>query len=260
MEKFINKGTYFEYDLNNDIQIIFTNTDANDLAFQGENKDHDVILNNRKRLASAMNTKLSNFTFARQNHTENIYQVASDDKGKGSLNFDDGINNVDGLYTFENQIVLSTFHADCTPVYIYSEEDNFISVLHAGLQGTLKSITYKALKYYINELQINSENLKVVIGPCISIESFEVESDVLSKLKELTYIDYNSCFETVNAVKYKVDIKRVNKLQAIEAGIREDNIYVSTLNTHSNADFYSFRDKKSKERMIACIVQNKGEK
>src|SRR5690606_16145635 len=93
------------------------------------------------------------------------------------------------LYTFEKNIVLATFTADCVPVIFYHENSGVIGVIHSGWQGTVKEITVKIFQHLIKNENCQSEHFHVYIGPAISQEKFEVDEDVYERFKQLGYAD-----------------------------------------------------------------------
>lgn len=250
MEKFIKDGIVFNYE-HPDYKIVFTNSDGGNMAYQATG---DNVLENRQAVAEKLGVNLNNFVFAKQCHSADIAEVSKLDRGRGVLSFEDGIADVDGLYTFDNDVVLSAFYADCTPVYIMSKSDNLTCVIHAGWQGTVKAIVYKAIEHF-KTLGIDPANLEVVIGPSISYENFEVENDVIELINKLDMIETKLCYTQINDIKYKADVKLINKLQAIASGVSEQNIYVSEICTYDSSDLFSFRRDKQTGRMISCIFK-----
>ncbi len=250
MEKFIKDGIIYDYP-HPDYKIVFTNRDGGNMAYQATG---DNVYQNRVAVADKIGRPIEQFVFARQCHSADIAEVTSASAGRGVLSFEDGIDAVDGLYTFDNDLVLSAFYADCTPVYIMSPTDNLTCVIHAGWQGTVKAIVFKAIEHF-KTLGIDPANLEVVIGPSISQANFEVESDVIELITKLDMIETNLCYEQINDIKYKADVKLINKLQAVAAGVLEQNIYVSDICTYDSEDLFSFRQDNQTGRMISCIFK-----
>ena len=188
----LNKNNVLEFKNEDNINIFFsTNLDGKSTGdYKGLNlalhvgDDDNTVVENRQIYAEKIGIDLSNFVYSNQTHSDLYYQVTSKDINKGTTSTLDAIKDVDCLYTFEDDIVLNMFYADCTPVYFYSKIDNLIGVIHAGWQGTVKEITYKVLTHIINDHNIDPANLTVIVGPSISQESFEVEGDVIEKLND----------------------------------------------------------------------------
>lgn len=250
MDTFTKNGIIYESS-DDSYGIIFTSKEAGNMGYQayGEN-----VLENRVNVANKLGKEIDDFVFSKQVHSNNFYEVKAEDKGRGVYDFESGIADVDCLYTFDPSIVLTGFFADCTPVFIVSEADNLHCIVHAGWQGTTKAIVFKTINHF-KSLGIKVEDMKVIIGPSIGYESFEVEEDVINAINQLDMIKTSECYTKINDIKYKADIKKVNELQALAAGIDSKNISVSKFCTFQNEDFYSFRKNNETGRMIGCIYK-----
>ena len=98
------------------------------------------IIENRKKLATSLHCELDNFVCANQTHSSNFHRVTLADKGRGANRVDTAIADTDALYTYEPNLLLCSFTADCVPVIFYNEVNGLIGVIHSGWQGTVKEI------------------------------------------------------------------------------------------------------------------------
>jgi YfiH family protein len=229
---------------------------SNNMSLAVGDDDQNVLFN-RKKLAKEIGIDLSNFVFLNQNHTNNISKISKIDRGSGSVDISSSIQNTDGVYTFENDIVLTSFHADCVPIYFYSKQDNLVGVVHAGWKGTSKNIVKSFLKKLRNE-KIDLNNLTIVIGPASGKNDYEVEQDVIDCFKENPVDKFDQACRRKNDKKYILDVKKVNLLQLLEEGIKEKQIYISEEETTANNEkYFSFRQEGVTGRMIAYIVRKK---
>ena len=90
--------------------------------------DEDAaVRENFRRLAGAMKTDVSEFVFTDQTHTTNVRRVTAEDAGKGIVKERD-YTDIDGLITNEPGLVLSTFYADCVPLY-------FVDPVHRAIRA-----------------------------------------------------------------------------------------------------------------------------
>lgn len=64
--------------------------------------------------------------------------------------------------------------ADCIPVLLYDERQHLVAAVHAGWRGTVGRI----VQLTIRQMQSRGEDLHAVIGPGISLASFEVGDEV----------------------------------------------------------------------------------
>lgn len=244
---------------NNEVDVIFTTRlggvsqkefSTNNLAFQvGDN--YDDVLQNRKLLAEKLNIPLSSFVFANQNHGINIQKITKDDCGKGMENFEDGILQTDCLYTYEKDIPLACFYADCTPIYFYESNKKLVGVIHAGWQGTAKNIVKVVMEYLQKQENIDFTKLQIIIGPNIKKESFEVQEDVYQQFKNNIYTTKDVIQE--NERSWNIDIVKYNKNSLIEYGVKEENIFISSLDTVKEQNLFSFRRDQQTGRMLAII-------
>lgn len=212
------------------------------------NDDVENVIKNREKLASDIGFKLDDFVTSSQTHSCNYYRVKKSDKGRGAYDMDSSIKNNDALYTFENGIVLASYHADCTPVFFFSKKHNLIGVIHAGWLGTAREVTYKTLKHIIDEYNVSPMDLCVHIGPSISSEVYEVQQDVVDQMP-----NYHDAFTFKNNQIF-LDTAYANKLQIEKLGIRD--ILHDNRCTYKNDDlFFSHRREANTGRMMAFIYQ-----
>lgn len=230
-----------------------TEPEANNMALHAcENMNH--VVENRKKLAASLNGKLGDFVCAQQTHSANFRKVNVKDKGRGALRMDTAIANTDALYTYEPNLVLSSFHADCVPIIFYHDVTGVIGVVHSGWQGTVKEITLKLFKHLIQEEQCHPDDFHVQIGMALSQEKFEVDHDVYAKFKDLGYAQPFMYFnEQTN--KYHIDNQQTVKKQCILAGIPEDRISIDQTCTYVSPDGFSYRQDKESGRHLSFIMK-----
>jgi hypothetical protein len=126
--------------------------------------NYEEVLQRRKEVAIDLKIEQPNLIFTHQTHSDVIKEVTRQDIGKGSFAFEEGIEG-DALYTKERGLAIGIFHADCVPIFFYDPTIPLVGIIHAGFPGTLKHITYKAIKYIITKENLNPENIKIFIGP-----------------------------------------------------------------------------------------------
>lgn len=212
------------------------------------------VMNNRLKLASFLNCDVDDFVCANQTHSANVHHVTAEDKGRGSRSVDNAISNTDALYTYEPNILLCTFTADCVPVIFYNETTGLTGVIHSGWQGTIKEITLKVFEHLIKNEQNNPEEIKVVLGPALSQERFEVDEDVYQKFKDLGYADEFIYFkEETN--KYHIDNQQTVKKQCELVGIPLNNVKIDLTCTFHHPDGFSYREDKKTGRHLSFIMR-----
>jgi copper oxidase (laccase) domain-containing protein len=136
------------------------------------------------------------------------------------------IEGVDALYCGgKADCCLGIYVADCAAVWIYDTVGGCRGLAHSGKLGTQQNIVGELLKAMRKNLGVAPSECIAVISPCI------------------------------RPPHYEVDIVTAIKSQLAEAGIREENIIDSGLNTAEDTEtFYSYRvEKGNTGRMLALF-------
>ena len=216
--------------------------------------NNNKVIMNRKILAKNLNIDFASLTSAKQVHGNNVYIVKDKEKGKGSLEYKNSIENTDALLTKSKDITLFSYYADCVPLYFYDLENEIIGLAHAGWKGTLKKISLKVLEKLKNNFASNLNNCLVAIGPSISKEYYEVDERIINKFEEeFDYLDEFIVYKGKD--RYLLDLPGLNKIMLIKAGILIKNIDLSNICTFSESDnFYSYRRDKGKTGRMASII------
>ena len=192
---------------------------------------------------------------------ENIYRVKQV-HGKDVIiikdekNINISIQESDGLITDKKGISLCTYHADCVPIYFYDKVNKIIGLAHAGWKGTLNNIVEVMIQNMIIHFNCNLQDIIVAIGPSIGPCCYEIGHDVEILFKE-KYPNNSDIIKENNGKTY-LNLWKSNKINLLNLGINEKNIFHSNLCTSCNIDsLYSYRKEKgTKNRMIAAIMLN----
>lgn len=214
----------------------------------------EAVVENRKRLAEELGVSLDQFVLAQQTHSNHFYHVTSKDKGRGAWTTEDAISDTDALFTYEPNIVLGAFTADCVPLLFWSEQSHLIASVHSGWQGTVKEIVPALLLHLKDQHGEDLSSVHAFIGPALSEEKFEVDSDVAELYKQLGYADAFIRFKEETG-KYHIDNALTVREQCIRAGIRPDFIDHSTVCTYQSPDGFSYRQNKKDGRHLVFILR-----
>ena len=218
-------------------------------------EQRENIIQNREKLAAALQCELNHFVCTNQTHSANFYKVTFEDRGLGAKCKETAIADTDALYTYESNVVLCSFAADCVPVVFYDEVRGLVGVIHSGWQGTVKEISRKLLEHLINAEHCMPQHLHVQIGTALSQEKFEVDEDVYRKFKNLRYAD-DFIYYNDNTNKYHIDNQLVVKKQCELAGIPTTNIVIDRTCTFTNPNGFSYRQNRNSGRHL-CFVMKK---
>ena len=193
------------------------------------------VLRNRKLLADNLNLDPGAFLFPDQCHTSNIRRVDAGISDSALLNTDALMTNISGR-------VLCVTTADCIPLIILDRLAHTIAVIHAGWRGLADGIIPGTIGRLKSEYNCQPENLFVGMGPSISAKHYEVGSDVLEKIEQVTGNLNQITFSSPSKGKAFLDLGNIAKFQLLSEGISETNIEISGICTFDNtSDFYSAR-------------------
>jgi hypothetical protein len=196
-----------------------------------------AVRENYRRLAEALEVSLENFVFSDQTHTTNVRKVTEADAGCG-LTREKTYKDVDGLITNVPGLVLSTFFADCVPLYFVDPVQKAIGMSHSGWRGTAGRMGKKTIEAMAREYGSNPKNLVCAIGPSICQECYEVSEDVAEAFR--AEFAGNSIYPMEEILaekgggKYRLSLWKANEIVLLEAGVKREHLAVTNLCTCCN--------------------------
>lgn len=218
-------------------------------------EDPTQVVANRQDLADALQVDADQFVFANQTHSKKAYQVKADDQGRGTKTTDDAIDDVDALFTYEPNIVIGVFTADCVPVLFYDEDSGLIGAIHSGWKGTVQDVvswTFAQIKGQDPDLFMGK--MKAILGPSIAQDSFEVDKDAADQFKALGYADDFIQWDA-RREKYLIDNQATVAEQLKRVGFLPENIQLSDQDTLKMTDGFSYRLDKTPGRHFNFITR-----
>ncbi len=193
----------------------------------------EAVEENFHRVAMALGTDYEKFICSDQTHTTNVRRVTGADAGKGLTRSRD-YTDVDGLITNEPGVVLSTFYADCVPLYFVDPQHKAIGLSHSGWRGTVGRIGKITLEAMRQEFGTRPEEVISAIGPSICQSCYEISEDVAEAFKrEFRTHETEILLDKKNG-KYQLDLWRANELVLLEAGVRPEHLAVTNICTCCN--------------------------
>ncbi len=170
---------------------------------QGDIKEN--VDENYKRIAKHFGITTDDIVTSSQTHTTNIRKVTKADNGKGLTKARD-YDNIDGLITNEKGILLSTFYADCVPLFIVDIKNKAIGLSHSGWRGTVGKMGEVTLNEMHREYGTTANDVKVAIAPSICQKCYEVSEDVALEFEKAFPQNDDMAFEYLK--RYKSDINQ----------------------------------------------------
>lgn len=200
-----------------------------------------------------------------QVHGTEIRQIASDFIALPGNIRQMVLDGVDAVMTDVEGVCVGVSTADCIPILLYEPTRKVACAVHAGWRGTAKRIVEKAIHTMVITYKINPQNLRAIICPGISLDSFEVGDEVFCQFAEA-----NFPMETIARKqpalkpeyaaqeKWHIDLPICNKLQMESMGVKPENIKDIAIDTYTHADEYfsARRQDPDTGRIFSGIIIN----
>ncbi len=236
--------------------------------------DENAVMENYRRLAAEIGCDIGDFVCTDQTHTTNVIRVGKYDRGNG-VTRPRPYTDVDGLVTNEPGVVLSTFYADCVPLYFVDPVNKAIGLSHSGWRGTAHRMGQTTIEKMAAEFGTKPEDVIAAIGPSICQDCYEVSEDVAEEFARefggaACYMDncvaddwklklQGRAAEILsygNAPgKYQLNLWRANEIVLAEAGVKKGNIVTTNICTCCNPDvLFSHRASHGKRGNLGAFM------
>ena len=195
------------------------------------------VLENYNLWCASLGINPKQLVMLHQTHGREVIRVDEENCGEGL--YKPRRLGIDGMVTNERGVALVTSHADCTPIYIYDPVNEAIGLSHAGWRGTTLEIAHATVEKMKTEFNSNPSDLYAAIGPCISIEHFECNEDVIDAISNMSVKDISGAYTySAERGKFNVSLSAVNKAVLMSAGIPESQIEIDGACTFAEKDKY----------------------
>jgi len=221
---------------------------------RGDKKEN--VDENFRRIAGVLGCETEDFVLTHQTHTTNVRVVTKEDKGKGITKERD-YEDVDGLITNVPGIVLSTFYADCVPLYFVDPVKKAIGLSHSGWRGTVNKMGKVTVEKMVEEYGSNPSDIIAAIGPSICVDCYEVSMDVAEEfLHAFRYADnLVDIVRQKNDGKAMLDLWQANLAVLLEAGIQREHITLPDVCTACNKNIlFSHRASNGKRGNLGAFL------
>lgn len=217
----------------------------------------EAVLENYRRIAETFGKNIGDFVCTDQTHTTTVLQVGKAQKGYG-VTKDRPYTDVDGLITNEPGVILSTFYADCVPLYFVDPVHKAIGLSHSGWRGTVGRMGQKTLEAMAEAYGTKPEDVYAAVGPSICQECYEISEDVA----EHFYQEFEGHGEEIlinkGNGKYQLDLWKTNEIVLLEAGIKAEHLAVTNVCTCCNSEvLFSHRASYGKRGNLAAFLMLK---
>ena len=229
------------------------------LSFTRGDKE-EAVRENYMRMAKALRVDADSFVFSQQTHTTNVRAVSFQDKGRGlltPLTYQD----VDGLITNVPGLTLTTFYADCVPLYFVDPVHKAIGLSHSGWRGTVGRMGAVTLQRMQEEYGTDPANVIAAIGPSICQDCYEVSEDVIQEFQNAFEPKFHKqLFYRKENGKYQLNLWTANEIVLTEAGVPREQIAITNVCTCCNGDkLFSHRASQGRRGNLAAFLALKEE-
>ncbi len=160
----------------------------------------------------------------------------------------------DAMITNERGLAIGVETADCVPILLVDPGAPAVAAVHAGWRSTVRKIVQKAVAAMRKDFGSDPRRLIAAIGPSIGPECYEVDDPVMGPLRDAFASWQEVAWPRENG-RWSLDLAKLNRLELVQAGLPEPNIYSFGMCTCCMADlFYSFRREGRTGRMLSAIM------
>ena len=140
----------------------------------GSSDKKNNVLKNLEIVGNKINAKSKKIILLSQVHGNKFHYIKKNSKSCNRKFVGDA------LVTDKKNTPIAVLTADCAPILIYDEKNKMVAAIHAGWKSAYKNIVKKVIKFMIKN-GCSPENITAAIGPCISINSYQVQQDLIKK-------------------------------------------------------------------------------
>ena len=214
----------------------------------------EAVEENYRRIAQALDVDYGRFVFSDQTHTTNVLQVTEKDAGNGIIR-EREYPDIDGLITNVPGLVLTTFYADCVPLYFVDPVHRAIGLSHSGWRGTVNRMGQVTIERMQEAYGADPADLICAIGPSICQDCYEVSEDVTEQFAA-AFPGYEAeLFYRKENGKYQLNLWRANEIVLTEAGVKPEHLAVTDICTCCNPkNLFSHRASHGKRGNLAAFL------
>lgn len=214
--------------------------------------DPEVVLNNRRLVTGKLGYEAEAWTCGEQVHGKHVAVIKAEDRSRGLLDRQSALQDTDGLVTNVPGVLLTSFYADCVPLYFYDPVQQAVGLAHAGWKGTVAGIAVSMMETMEREYGSRRQDIRAAIGPSIGDCCYEVDEAVMQHVRVWfddspvndEYKDSASkkAYRSVDNGKTMLNLKECNRHIMMKAGILPDHIECTTWCTSCHPElFFSYR-------------------
>jgi YfiH family protein len=223
-------------------------------AFCGD--DPAVVAKNRKILCNTIGIDVDRLIVPRELHDNEIKEIEPSFfnlSKEEQLNF---VSTCDALITNMREVCLAVSTADCVPILLYDKKLRIVAAVHAGWKGVVKKILPMTIELMQTKYNSNVEDIIAATGPCISVDLYQVNQDVVNEFQSVFGKDEMShILQTKENGTLFIDLKKAVLIQCKKANLLDENVEIHSGCTFQTGELYfsARRDSVYSGRMLSGI-------
>ncbi len=195
--------------------------------------DPAAVMENFRRVAQVFGKSEADFVCSDQTHTTHVLRVDQSFRGMG-VTRERSFSDIDGLITDEPGLILSTFYADCVPLFFVDPRHRAIGLSHSGWRGTVGRMGQATLNAMQREFHTDPKDVLAAVGPSICQDCYEVSEDVAQAFAEEFIGHERDILLEKGGGKYQLDLWKANEIVLREAGVQKEHLAVTNICTCCN--------------------------
>lgn len=205
------------------------------------------VLEAQEELAAVLGLPRANLIIPRQVHGHEVLVVDEPLMELDAAERASRLDGIDALVTNLSGVCICVSTADCVPVLVYDSTKGVCAAIHAGWRGTVQNIVGETVRKMSETFSVCPSDFKSIIGPSISLQSFEVGDEVYSHFADAGFDMHKiakryPCKGSADAEKWHIDLWEANRLQLMEAGVQAKDITLAGICTYKEYErFFSAR-------------------
>ncbi len=224
------------------------------------------VLENRRRFQSALGATDLRLISLQQIHSDviHLFDAAPSEPCRG-----------DASATNRSGLLLGVQTADCVPILLVDPKERAIAAVHAGWRGTLQRIVVKTIGRMHMQFGTDPAGLLAAIGPAIGGCCYEVGTEVATQFQS-QFADAPEWFDEFrtgdepNPIQWLnmqppghqpppknvlLHLRKANRSQLLDVGLRAPNIFVSDLCTACRRDLlFSYRKEGPQSGRLMSVI------
>lgn len=217
-----------------------------------------AVLENRRRICQALHIDYRRLVAGEQVHGDAVAVVTAEHIGRGSLSLDTAIPQTDALITNVPNVPLSSYYADCVPLFFMDPVKKAVGLAHAGWKGTVLRIGAKTVRQMQVNFGCRPQDILAAIGPSIGPCCYQVDQPVIKQVAA-NFDFWQQTAKQCDDEHWLLNLWEINRRVLTEVGVKPENITVAEICTMCRNDLlYSYRAAQGRTGRMASLIMLTG--